>query len=278
MSAEVENSNKIFQLEQRIAELEERPFDRFMSPTTKDQLAEVVGDSLLDIAWDKYYHYSTFFESDDGWSLSDSASGSVSGAYGGGFQLRTGAASGNESFIVKYPLYQNVLTYQKHSRFRTAFYLNENGASTTQREKADNLFGYIGTGNGYVTASSGLDDSVSQFGFYIENDKIFGTSGDGVNLSSISLKEGVVYGDLYIIECRYFPGERVDFYLSEPVTAFFATPQPNISDFTPVFAGSISTTLPNQDANQTLIRYQIRTAEANYKEMQFTMFEYIQER
>lgn len=237
----------------------------------KDALAEVVGDSIIDIVWNKMFHFFTFFESLDGWSLSDSSSGSVSGAFAGGVQLRTDASGGTETFIIKNPSYQNVLTFDRPSRFRTAFYV-ASGAGAVGGEEADNELAYIGHGNGYTASAGGLDPQTSQYGFVAIDNILYGITGDGKSMTKTILKKNFNYYDLYEVEARYFPGERVDFYVSDPVPTLGVIP----SEFKAKFITSITTTLPNKKEVPSLMRYQIVTADSAYREMMFTFFEYIQ--
>lgn len=264
--------SSLHNLEIRVSSLEGKEAISVNSPTEiKDGLRYVMGDSIADIVWDDFYYFSTLFESVDGWSLSDSSVGGVSGAFGGGVQLRTGNSSGSESFIVKYPQYQNFLTFNKESRFRTAFYVNENG--NTLSRHSENVTLYIGHGNGYATSYSGLDPTISQYGFYVSDSVLYGVTGDGKSLTQTVLLPTFNYLDVYAVEARHFPGERVDFYVSDPVTQ-----SDNYTNAIPIYRTSISKTLPTRSDTAPLTRFHVRTQENNYKEVLFTAYEMLQKK
>lgn len=265
LNKEVKNlTSTIKSLEARFNAYDSSPYlDRNLDNQSKDILHQEVSKKIMDIVWDEYYHYHTFFEAvgtagNYGWILSDS--GGTSGVDSTGLFLATGTSTGNESFVVKAPLYQNILSFDLESRFRTSFYV----------DSVSNIRVFIGGGNG--TSGGTLSVNLNYYGFYLENNTLYGVTSNGTTGSRVALISNVQADYLYLLEARYVPGNKVTFYVSEG-TAF-----PNIPSINTRAKerGSLTTTLPSGDG--TLVRFQIETRANAEKNLGIGFYEYIQQK
>ena len=148
-------------------------------------------DMLMDAAWNKYFYYSTFFESLDGFINSGTGSGVVSQA---GIVLTTGATADNAWTINKAPEFQRIINWLKPQKMRSTLSINQTAG---------------------VTASivTGLEGADQHFGFKVINGTLYGVCGE---TSQSTLVIGtVVAATNYDLEAHYLPGVRVSFYVNE---------------------------------------------------------------
>ncbi len=225
------------QLEKRIEELESKSgaiqmIDRNSPDENKDGIRDIVYDSISDITWNNYFHYATFFDTLD--STEDSGATVSSNRL---FMSANGTSTVDYTRFRR--VYQNIFSFDKLSKFRTAF--DVGGSSLTTGDDMVDVEAYLGTGSTGTGASdiftNGLADN-NHYGFYVLDDKLYGITSDGSNYTTTVLVDVNVY-DLFFVEAVHLPGERVDFYVSEPSNAIT---NPVVK--TPVYNTSISTTLP----------------------------------
>lgn len=230
------DSQKLIELENRVVALEQtKGIDRNIGTLDKRVMENVISDSILDLTWNKYFYYYSFFESLDGWDGSATVSSVITRLF-----LRTSTAQNNIAYARKRALYQNVLSFALESRLRTSFdvaYSLGSGALTT-------VEAYIGTGHS-ITGGTGdiFTDglaSSSHYGFYMVNDILYGITSDGSNYTIKQLVSGCTNFGLRAVEARHYPGNKVSFYISDESSSVFGTTDIK----TLVEVGSISTTLP----------------------------------
>jgi hypothetical protein len=274
-----ELTSKFSNLEGEIKRINESPYlDRNMDNQSKDILGQEVSKKILDIVWDDYYHYHTFFESvgaagNFGWILSDS--GSNSGVDGSGLFLETGVLAGDETFVVKYPTYQNILSFDLESRFRTAFFVDDAGGAGVIGSTPANIRVYIGGGNGVSTSSPYSfigGDGLHSYGFLLEDSTLYAVTSNGTTFTKAVVMTGIKNNYLYLLEARYSPGKKATFYASDG-TAFPDVPAISTRAKERV---SISTTLPSGDG--TLTRFQVLTTTTVEKNLGVGFYEYIQQK
>ena len=83
----LESSNKEFGVQkEKVEDIEKENelrkrspvLDRNLDVFSKQVIKDTIKDSIIDIVWNDYFYYSTYFESLDGWNLVDSSSGTTS--------------------------------------------------------------------------------------------------------------------------------------------------------------------------------------------------------
>jgi hypothetical protein len=265
LSKDVQNlKSTVKRLEDKLNAYDSSPYlDRNLDNQSKDILHQEVSKRIMDIVWDDYYHYHTFFEAvgttgtNYGWIVS--SSGANTGVDSTGLFLETGTSTGNEAFVLKAPLYQNILSFDLESRFRTSFYV----------DSVSNIRVFIGGGNG--TSGGTLTVNLNYYGFYLENNTLYGVTSNGSTGSRVALMT-VVANNLYLLEARYVPGNKATFYVSDGTT-FPSIPSINTRAKE---RGSLTTTLPSGDG--TLTRFQIETRENAEKNLGIGFYEYIQQK
>lgn len=215
--------------------------------STEQVLDESLADKLFDAFWKKTFHYQTFFESLDGFNITGTTSLDDTQ-----LTLTTGAVSGNSSQVAKQPLNQGLITFSQKSRMRSAFSVNQITNQTI----------YLTVGN-VVTGSQG-------YGFKIVNGTIYGVTHNGSSESTVQI-QSISANEVYSIEARYNPSDKVIFFISDPTTS----PDTPIRE-----VGSLSTNLPSSTevANANLFNFRITTNEGAAKTMNVTFFEYLQKR
>jgi len=225
------------------------------NPQTKKAIEEATDsylkDKIFDLNWENYFYYQSFFESLDGWNLIDTGSSSVSRL---GVALQTGTTINNESSIDKEPVYQNVLSFDEESIFSSAFFVT----SVSQTE------GFIGIGEVNNGATG------SHYGFFIDDDKLYGSCADGttqttLELFTISTNHPTSVDPIYFVEARFFPGEKIEFYVKVNYDSEF------------VLQGTISTNIPT-GAMFEWLGARVKTTDTNASELRFGHMEYVQKR
>lgn len=146
-----------------------------------------------------YFKYFTFFESLDGWGLTDTSGGSS----GIGFQsvnLTTGTTLNQASSIGKDPIYQDILSYDAPAEFKTAFQL---GVSVANVE----FFAGIGVGgNGAAT---------NHYGVLAINNNLYGVVNNGGTQQQVLIASGLLTTNSYLVKVQFFPGDKVIFYVKD---------------------------------------------------------------
>ena len=232
------------------------PPDENFKRAVEESMDEILPEKILDLVWNKYFYYNTFFESLDGWSLVDASSGSsiVSEI---GVQLHTGATTNNVSGIVKAPRLQETISFDNRGRFRTAFRISN--ASTGDIEAN-------------ITVGLGPESGAkNRYGFRIISGNLTGIVSDGTNTSTVTLISSFTAQANYIIEARLLPSDKVVFLVSDADSEVL------------IERGSINTNLPSGSLDTTSggednawIEYLIKAKADDSKIILFSFFEYIQ--
>lgn len=213
----------------------ERAVDKFLS------------QKVFDANWSEYFYYLTLFEDiENGLGLVDASAGS-SGATFAGVVLNTGATSSNETTIGRDLQYMNgTVTYDKASKFRTAFHIFALGDSNPPNSQ--DIFIGVGVGDSSPAADC--------YGFRVDNATMYGLTCNGSSETAVEL-QSVVFDTLYEIEAQFRPGERCAFFVNGKEVGVSTTNLPS---------GVVS----------TLPRYSITTNESVAKQIGFSYFEYMQ--
>lgn len=241
-------------IERRLTELERKINERGdfqlkypLNESDSKIIRDVVSDRILDIVWNDYYYYSTFFESIDGYGQTVGGTGSVS-ITENQIEVATGATSGSSAILQKYPTQQNVLRWDRESRFRSDLSLFDDDAQEVRLSIGD--------------SSNGVQDS--HYGFWVDDATLKGTSSLNTTVESVTLKT-LAASTVYSLEARYFPGSRVDFYVDG------------------LKLGSVTNqaALPSAETTKTFLpffTFYIENQEAVGKKARCSWFEYIQRR
>ena len=220
----------------------------------EESMDEILPEKILDLVWNDYLYYHSFFESLDGWSLTDS-SGGGSGVTGAGVTLETGATSGNQSTMLKSPDHASILSFDKSSRFRSGFEILT--ASTSNIEFA-------------ITFGESINSLTdNHYGFRLDAGVLKGVCADGSAISEVDLLT-ITAQTRYLIEARYLPNDKVIFYVSDGA----------ISNEL-IERGVLTTNLPTGNVGVTdnaWFRFYIETLENAAKQLYFSFLEYTQKR
>jgi hypothetical protein len=172
-------------------------FNREFTPKFIADLQE----QIYNAAWDNYFYYYTPFESFDGWNV-------FLGAPTVGTAGLTLSATADQTAAAKYPGVGSPFSFDFESRFRTALALDS------------------GTTPDGLTLGLSIGGNVSSvvtnnYGFLVEGNVIYGATGNGTNTSRVRLGtldatqgNGLEFFPR-IVEARFFPQSKVDFYMSE---------------------------------------------------------------
>ena len=161
----------------------DRQFDRFLSPTEKDQLFEIVSEGLFDILWNKVFFLSSF------------ATTSVT------------TSSSTEDLTARAPetSENKYLSPKEKSRLRISFYLN-----TGQT----NSIVYIGLGtSSSQSAPTAIASTTNSFaGVKIDQSiiKLAAYNGETDVETLINSTKTITDNTTHVIEFRYAPGQSVE--------------------------------------------------------------------
>lgn len=241
---------------------------RDISVEQQDAIREIVSDKIIDINWRDFFHYATLFDTLD--STEDSGASVTANRL-----FMSASGTGVIDYVRFRRIYQNLLSFDKESRFRTAF--DVGSPSQTTGRPMQNTQAYLGTGSTGTSYSEILSNglgSCSHYGFYVENDSLYGITSDGSGLySTVFLTKVNVY-DLFFIEALHFPRERVDFYVSE---ASNAVTDPEVKPV--IYKGALTKTLPTGH-RKAVYEFSIKDANGatGDKDLDVGFFELIQRR
>lgn len=247
--------NRMSTIERELRELKNGGINRYLDNSSKDLIGQIIDTKIIDIVWDKYFYFLSYFEASEGWDVTSASLVPVSS---GGLTLQTTVDIDDMSNATKNPKFQKVMSFDEESRFRTMFYL---GINTT----AENV-------DYSMTVGTGLTVPLLKcYGFRLEDNILYGVCCDGTNETKVAiLTTDATQGDgvevfVYLLEARFFPGQRCDFYVSAAASA------------TLVQRATIRTTLPTggTDAN---LSFNLVTREAVAKQAFVGFVEYIQVR
>lgn len=252
---------QIQDLLKRVAALESKsspsigdPFNREAGALPGKVIQDIISDQIIDIVWSKYFYFNSYFESEEGWDVVTQATPAVDG---GGLNLETTNVADDRSSAAKYNNFEGVLSFDFPSRFRTNLYL------TVDTTAAD-LDYSLSVGSGIPSTTE------SAYGFRVEDDELFGIARNGTTETKLKLTDinpsqgGGIEAFPQILEARFYPGYRVDFYVS------------NEGEFDPILRGSITTTLPS--GNGALANFDLYTRTTTVKAAFVDFVEYIQQR
>lgn len=226
--------------------------NRLLDNSSRQVIQDAISDNVLDIVWNDYFYYQTYFESLDGWNLIDTSAGSsiVSRL---GVHLATGASTNDISSIDKEPVYQNVLSFDEESRFASSIFVTG----------VTNIEAFVGIGfvnNGATGA---------HYGFFLSGSTLKGTCADGstqstVDLLTISSNHPTTIDPIYYVEARFYPGYKIEFFVSK-----------DGGDL--IQYGSLSSNIPSGNMYEWLSA-EVKTKTTASIEMRFGNMEYIQRR
>ena len=221
-----------------------------VKPASKSvsNVGSTIGDQIIDIVWNKYFYFSTFFESLDGWYPTGTGTTSLNDT---GVTLTTGAVASNSITIDKAPLNDSRLSFDKDSRFRTTATFSNN----------TNISVDCGVGN--------VISGKPCYGFLAVNGTLYGFTGNGTSTTSVVLQT-LSAVQVVQLEARYYSKNRVDFYAT-------TTQSPT----SVVLLGSISTTLPTGtmiSAGQFWLNMTVVTTTTAPRSITINSMEYIQQR
>ncbi|HEC65256.1 MAG TPA: hypothetical protein ENI23_08180 [bacterium] len=238
------------------------PLDTFSRNTLKD----ATSSDIIDIFWDKYYYYFTFFESVDVTAIVSQANdsdgsveenisiplpgvwhlqgiGTASLVYDStGITLSTGSTLNSKAWMQKLPAYQNILRWDKHSRFRTGFQLSD--------DDDQNVWLVVGQSTG-----------TNSYGFKIVGNSLMGSINDGSTETLTASLLTISKSTTYTLEARFYPDSHVDFYIDG------------------ILKSSISgSNFPSGTTRTDLAEFFIWTTASADKQLSVSFFEYLQER
>lgn len=156
-------------------------FTRFISPTEKDQLYELVSDRIEDLVWNQFFY--------------------IAQADPVGSALTAGQAYSDSETNE-----QITLSINKESRFRCVF----------------NLLAY-NSGDAYITTNHvrpvdvgyNIPKNTGQWtGFKISSTGIYAVNYNKGKSSEIKVVKSPKTGDDYLLEIRFFPRERADYFVN----------------------------------------------------------------
>lgn len=176
-------------LKVEISELRnKKPIDRYLDVESKDIIKDIIKNEFFELYWDSIFQYTTNAESLDGLTKSAGV-----GLLGGAFNLITTATGTNFQYLKRTFAPADVFNFSKESRFRIVMAADQ-----------------IVTQNILITIGS----TGHFFGFDIEDDVIRGTTRDGTTTKIVTLNKSINSTDLFLLEARFFPKNRVDFYVN----------------------------------------------------------------
>lgn len=224
------------------------PLDERSSTALERSVMDFLPDQMLDLVFVNQIHYTTFFDSIDGWDLTTVGAASRATLSGGLVDLETDTNNNDSVELKKSPSQTSLITFGYPSRLRTCFQ-----SRTALAEKSYIVVGPL---------------SGSYYGFKITSPDLFtastlyGVTRDGSTEATIALVTTVSTSNHYDLEARYTPGYGVVFYVNG------------------VALGTITTNLPTTPAttrNGTLadIKTQTLTGGAGVG-LKISFFEYIQ--
>jgi len=250
---------RIKNLEDKVAQLQRNPgassgIGRTIGTLEKRVIEDTVSDTILELAWNKYFYLMSDFAA-DGWSVTSAASPSVTGS---GLTLETTTTTDNRSLAYRKIKFQQVMSFNEESRFRTLFYLD------IDSDAADIDYS-LSIGSGIPTPLS------NRYGFRLHNNSFLGVCSNGTTESTVNLfntdtaQGGGLETFIYLVEARYYPGSRVDFYTSEAGSTEVQ------------FRASLTTNLPS-GYDETGIHFDLYTRTTTAKRAFVDFAEYIQKR
>lgn len=240
------------------------PIDQQSKKIIEQVADEFMKNKIFDLFWDKEFYYLAMPESFDSWTVVGNGSYATQ-------QLITTASQNDEVTISSDMSYHNFLSFQKRQRFRTYISM---GTITNSVAK-------VGVGR----INDGAAVSALFYGFQITNGAIYGyTDANGAE-TTVNLGISVVANsgadiNIYTLEARYEPNGKIVFYVGETkyetADAIVASRQATVERGKIELAtGFYDTQFPE---NVVDFHYRIKTTTTATRDLNFTMFEFVQER
>lgn len=243
---------EIQEIKNRLEALENREIDRDISVEQQEAISEIVKKNVQDVFWEEFFYIHEFFDTTTGFTTS-SSTGTVS--FTKGVDFITGTSSGDhKQFGRKTPNSTEFITHEREAYFRTSLTVSEKSNQT----------GYVRTlfDGGYGSISSlGLGIARrSAVGFKVTDGEVHGCAQNEGKETTAYLYD--IPNDVAVeLELRYFPGERVDFYVDKE------------------FRATISTNLPTLSENNTSVfEAYLQTDDSTQKKMYVEYYEFLQKR
>ncbi|GEM_PF-2932648 len=212
----------------------------FVSSRAVAEAPSFSADQLFDYEWKKVFHYTSLFDSLDGFSVTTHGEKAEASVDGTQLLLLTGAKPGSYSEVAKQPLWQGIITFSQKSNFRTTFVLT----------KVVNTEFYTGVGS-YKNQG---------YGFKVTNSNLYGFTNDGKTEKTMLIQPAK--GDIYTVEARYEPNRQVVFFVNSAQKG----------TITEILPGSAE--VPNRD----FLFMRLTTLDDTPKVLQTSYVEYLQAR
>lgn len=214
------------------------PIDQQSKKIIEKVVDEFLENKIFDLIWKKTFHWITFFESLDGFSVQADAQT----INHNGLAITTSAVNGNVAYVRKQPSWQGLCVFSQKSHMRSAFLI----------DSVANVTCYILAGD----TSSG-----SYYGFKVVNNSLKGVSFDGTTEKTIDLQT-ISAATAYNIEARYSPADKIVFLVNSVERGIINQNLPSRLD--------VPNVLP--------LHFSITTNTTATKTMQFSFWEYLQTR
>jgi hypothetical protein len=239
----------IQRLEREVEVLKNTGITRDLPVEQQDAIREIVKDKIQEMTWDEYSYIQEFFSTTTGFTLS-SSSGSVS--FIKGVDLIT---SGHKQFGKQMPNNGEFVTFDKETFFRVnAVWGEKTGQTCYIRTLNDGAYGSISSLGRALAFRSAI-------GFKVKDNNLFGISQANGKETSILLVADFEIDTSYQLELRYFPRDRVDFFIGGD------------------FYGSISSNLPiSSENNISIFEAYVQSDDGGSKDMYVEYYEFQQKR
>lgn len=171
--------------------------NRDLDNKSKDIIQQVIEERLLDINWNNYFTFSTFFESLDGWDDLSSA-GSTVAISGDMVQLTTDAATNDDAEVFKRVFIAEDFSFANDQRYKTSIRFDSVSDIDCLAVVGDRL--------------PGTTYGVSYYGFHVVNNSLKGISVFDSNTTEVVLQT-VAANTIYELEAR-LSKNRLTFYVN----------------------------------------------------------------
>lgn len=236
---QIEDSNKLSMI------LNKDIIDRNISNSSKDVLQQIIEERLMDIIWNNYFIFSTFFESLDGWDDLSSAGSSIA-ITGSSVTLTTDNEENDDAEIFKSVFVADDFSFSKEQRYKTSIQVD----SVSEID----CLAIVGK------RLAGTTYGVSYYGFHLVDDELRGISVFDSNTTEVVLQD-ISADTPYELEARLFKNRLV--FLVNGVEKGIITGANVVGD------------IIGQTSDDLLaFTYRVETTDTNAKEMQFSYLEY----
>lgn len=214
------------------------PLDQISKSIIEKTVDEFLEDKVFDLTWKNTFHWITFFESLDGFTVA-ADSHSIDHA---NLVITTSDVEDNTAYVKKQPSIQGLITFSQRSNMRTAFIIGSVADVTA----------YMLVGN------TGAND---YYGFKIVNNSLKGVSKDGTTEKTVDLQT-ISASTVYGIEARYSPADKIIFLVDAVEKGVINQNLPSRTE--------VAEILP--------LHFSIQTNTTAAKTLQFSFWEYLQSR